>query len=111
MISNMVAVNDYISGVIEQGDRGSKLLRALTVETLKNNSLIEIVGNMVGVRVPEKYHLVVFSDNGDPLEKDPQNAAEIIRTHGLKAQVAGIIYRGGLELTAFDSSTLHFRGV
>ncbi|MFH1054076.1 MAG: hypothetical protein V1740_06680 [Candidatus Woesearchaeota archaeon] len=76
----MTDVDDYITSVQQLGGEGSKILRAVTAETLKNSDLVRIVSEgMRGVAVldiPKDYHVVVHCAGGDPSLSDIRQYSE-----------------------------------
>ncbi|MFH1358317.1 MAG: AIR synthase related protein [archaeon] len=64
----MITKDNYSKDVIQKGDQGSDLLRAITVATLIDHNLVEIVGEtdqLPILRFPEPQDLVVHSTVGN----------------------------------------------
>ena len=65
----------YIRDVIAQGDTGSKLLHARTVQTLEWRDEVSIVGGNAVLRIPEDQIVMVHSIAADPQLLDPRRHA------------------------------------
>lgn len=79
----MVKKDIYISNVIVQGDKGSKLLAAITAPTLKNSQFVEVLDDGMNgtavLRLPRHFAAVVHSTSGDPSKKNmAKHAASLV---------------------------------
>jgi len=100
----MASTDEYIRQVIAKGDEGSALLRARTVETLKNSGHVKIVDNKAVVHVPEDHVAVVHAATGNPIDIDPESHARSLVINLLEqADKAGITPVGFANIV--DSQT------
>jgi len=100
----MASTDEYIQQVIAKGDEGSALLRARTVETLKNSGHVKIVDDKAVVHVPEDHVAVVHAATGNPMDIDPESHAQSLVTNLLEqADKAGITPVGFANIV--DSQT------
>lgn len=100
----MASTDEYIQQVIAKGDEGSALLRARTVETLKNSGHVKIVDDKAVVHVPEDHVVVVHAATGNPIDTDPESHARSLVINLLdQANHAGITPVGFANIV--DSQT------
>ena len=91
----MVTLDDYLNDIVEKGDDGSNILRAITAPTLRNCKYVDILKDAVGnnfpvLRIPEDYYVVVHSVSGNVNEIDPGiHAATMINNLVAQAQKIG----------------------